>query len=81
MYAGLTFFTRAVFSVLGAVLPGSSFSWVSLSANVEQVGDVLFRMPPRYDTHPAISALAIVSVVAVSIVVLGRRIRAIEVVT
>jgi ABC-2 type transport system permease protein len=81
LYAGLAFFTHAVFGVLGASINGSSFSWVSIFANVRQVGDVLFRMPPRHDTHPLVSATVIVLVVAASALVLRRRIRAIEVVT
>lgn len=81
LYAGLAFFTHAVFGVLGAAIDGSSFSWVSIFANVRQVGDVLFRMTPRHDTHPAISALVIALIVLVSALILRRRIRAIEVVT
>ena len=81
LYAGLAFFTHAVFGVLGAALPGSGFSWVSIFANVRQVGDVLFRMPPRHDTHPLISAAVIVLIITASAFVLRRRIRAIEVVT
>lgn len=81
LYAGLAFFTHAVFNVLGAAVEGSAFSWVSIFANVRQVGDVLFRVPPRYDTHPLISATVIGLIVAASAFVLSRRIRAIEVVT
>jgi ABC-2 type transport system permease protein len=81
LYAGLAFFTHAVFGVLGAAVEGSSLSWVSIFANVRQVGDVLFRMPPRHDTHPLISAAVIVLIVLASALVLRRRIRAIEVVT
>lgn len=81
LYAGLSFFTHAVFGVLGAAVEGSVFSWVSIFANLNQVGDVLFRMPARYDTHPAISAAVIVLIIGVSMLVLSRRIRAIEVVT
>ena len=80
LYAGLAFFTHAVFGVLRAAVEGSAFSWVSIFENVRQVGDVLFRMPPRHDTPPLVSALVIVFVVSVSALVLRRRIRAIEVV-
>ena len=80
-YAGLVFFTHAVFGVISAATVGTMFSWVSIFANVNQVGDVLFRMAPRYDTHPAISATVIVAVILTSLLVLRRRIRAIEVVT
>ena len=81
LYAGLAFFTHAVFGVLGAAVEGSAFSWISIFANVRQVGDVLFRMDPRHDTHPLISAGVIVLTVIASALVLRRRIRAIEVVT
>jgi hypothetical protein len=81
LYAGLAFFTHAVFGVIGAAMPGSAFSWVSIFANVRQVGDVLFHMPPRHDTHPLVSAAVIVLIVTASAFVLRRRIRAIEVVT
>ena len=81
LYAGLAFFTHAVFGVLGAAVEGSAFSWVSIFANVRQVGDVLFRVPPRHDTPPLISAAVIALIIVASAFVLRRRIRAIEVVT
>lgn len=80
-YAGLAFFSHAVFGVISAATDGTMFSWVSIFANVNQIGDVLFRMAPRYDTHPAVSATAIAAVILTSLAVLRRRIRAIEVVT
>jgi ABC-2 type transport system permease protein len=82
MYAGLAFFTNAVFGVITASTEGSTaFSWVSLIANVRQVGDVFFRLRPRFETPPFISALVIVAVIIAAAAVLSRRIRAIEVVT
>jgi hypothetical protein len=42
---------------------------------------VIFRLQPRYDTPPMVSAAILVALVAVSAAVLNRRIRAIEVVT
>jgi ABC-2 type transport system permease protein len=81
MYAGLAFFTRALFGVIGAAVDGTMFSWVSIFSNLTQVGDVLFRAPPRYDTPPLVSAAALATIIAVSAYVLSRRIRAIEVVT
>ena len=81
MYAGLAFFTHAVYGVIAGVGDSTMFSWVSIFANVHQVGDVLFRVPPRYDTPPMVSAAVIVCVIAIAAFVLSRRIRAIEVVT
>ena len=81
MYAGLAFFTHAVFGVIGAALESTAFSWVSIFSNLIQVGDVLFRMTPRYDTPPIVSAAVLVAIIATSAYVLSHRIRAVEVVT
>lgn len=81
MYAGLVFFTHAMFGVLGAAIEGTMFSWVSIFANLNQIGDVLFRMPPRYDTPALVSTAVIAIIIAASMFVLSRRIRAVEVVT
>jgi ABC-2 type transport system permease protein len=81
MYAGIAFFSHAVYGVIAGVGGTTSFSWISIFGNVNQVGDVLFRMPPRYHTPPIVSAAVIVATIAISALVLRRRIRAIEVVT
>ena len=52
MYAGFAFFTNALFGVIGAAIEGTAFSWVSVFANIRQVGDVLFRLTPRFQTPP-----------------------------
>jgi ABC-2 type transport system permease protein len=81
MYAGLAFFTHAVFGVIGMSVDGTTFAWVSIFSNLSQIGDVLFRVPLRYDTPPIVSALALAVIIALSVFILSRRIRAVEVVT
>ncbi|MSO55630.1 MAG: hypothetical protein EXQ55_01720 [Acidobacteria bacterium] len=81
MYGGLGFFTQSVFVATRIATEGSSLSWIAVFANLMQVGDVIFRLKPRFDTPPAISAAVLAGLVALSIGVLSRRIRAIEVVT
>jgi ABC-2 type transport system permease protein len=82
MYAGLAFFTVAIFGATEMATGGSGlFSWIAPFTNLAQIGDVIFRFPPRFDTPPVISAAALAVIIAASIVVLSRRIRAIEVVT
>jgi ABC-2 type transport system permease protein len=81
LYAGFAFFTQALFGVTRVATQGTAFSWISAFGNLAQVGDVIFRLQPRYDTPPALSAAILVVVLSVSGVVLSRRIRAIEVVT
>jgi len=80
MYAAVIFFTSAVYGVLYAVTRSSSFSWISLSNNLEQVGNIIFRMPAKYDTPWPVSLLVIAVTVAVCGLILERRVRGVEVV-
>jgi ABC-2 type transport system permease protein len=82
LYAGIIFFTAAVYGVLYAVSGGrSTMSYVSVGANVTQVVDVIFRLPPRYDTPWMVSLLVVAGLVMGSIWILERRVRGVEVVT
>ncbi len=81
LYAGALLFTEAVFVVLRGVTGSTAMSWVSFTANLSQVGDVIFRMTPRYDTPWPLSLGMVVLVVVVSAWVLERRVRGVEVVT
>ncbi len=80
LYAAVIFFTQAVYGVIYAVTRSTAFSWLSFSANLEQVGDVIFRQPLKYDTPWPLALLMIVGLIAVSGVVLERRVRGVEVV-
>jgi ABC-2 type transport system permease protein len=82
MYAGIAFFTQAIFAATRIATGGTAFSWIAIFANLMQVGDVIFRLRPRFaGTPPVVSAVALAIIVAASIAVLSRRIRAVEVVT
>lgn len=81
LYAGLFFFSDANFALLRLVTGGTSMSWVSVPASLEQLIDVIFRVDPRYDTSPWLSATVVAAVVALSVVVLERRVRGVEVVS
>jgi ABC-2 type transport system permease protein len=80
LYAAVIFFTQAIYGVLYAVTRSTSLSWISFSANLTQVGDVIFRQPLQYDTPWPVSLLMIVGLIALSGVVLERRVRGVEVV-
>jgi len=81
LYVGITFFTSAIFGALYAITGSTRVSWVSIGASLSQVVDVIFREPPRYATPWQVSLLVIVALIAVSISVLERRVRGVEVVT
>jgi ABC-2 type transport system permease protein len=80
LYTAVIFFTQGVYGVLYAVTRSTAFSWLSFSANLSQIGDVIFRQPPAYDTPWPVSLLMIVVLVVVSGLILERRVRGIEVV-
>jgi hypothetical protein len=80
LYAAVIFFTQAVYGVIYAVTRSTAFSWLSFSANLAQVGDVIFRQPLKYETPWPVSLLMIVALVGLSGVILERRVRGIEVV-
>ena len=77
----ITFFTTAIYGALYAITGSSRVSWISIGANVSQVVDVVFRLKPRYATPWQVSLLVIVGLVVLSISVLERRVRGVEVVT
>jgi len=80
LYAAVIFFTQAVYGVLYAVTRSSSFSWLSFSSNLEQIGYLIFRQPLKYDTPWPVSLLMIGLLIALSGVILERRVRGVEVV-
>ena len=81
MYAGVVFFTAAMYGALRAILGTSSVSWISFSASVEQVGDAIFRTKLSYDTPPIVSFIVVLALIAVSVSVLERKVRGVEIVT
>src|SRR3954452_20122900 len=80
LYAAVIFFTQAVYGVVYAATRSSAMSWISFSANLSQIGDVIFRQTPKYDTPWPVSLLMIVGLIILSAVVLDRRVRGVEVV-
>src|SRR4030095_15537579 len=79
--SGLFFFTTALFNALRGITGRSSFAWLSPTAALEQLGDVIFRLPPRYQLSPVVAGVAVLVVMAVSIWILMRRVRGVEIVT
>ena len=81
MYAGIIFFTAAIFGAMAAITGGTKLSYLSVTANLTQVMDVIFRLKPRYATPWPVSLTVILGLVVLSISVLERRVRGVEVVT
>jgi len=81
LYAGVLFFTAAIYQVLNLITGSSTFSWISPVTSLAQIVDVIFRIPPRYMTPWQVSLIVIVGLIVVSISILERRVRGVEVVT
>ena len=81
LYAGILFFSAAIYGAMLAITGSTRLSWLSLGANLTQVVDVIFRLKPRYATPWPVSLIVILGLVALSISILERRVRGVEVVT
>jgi ABC-2 type transport system permease protein len=80
MYAGLMFFTTAMFQAIRGITGRSSLAWLSPTASLETLGDVIFRLQPRYDLPAGGAILAVIVLIAASAFILERRVRGVEVV-
>jgi ABC-type transport system involved in multi-copper enzyme maturation permease subunit len=80
LYAALVFFSQALFNVMRFVTGGSSVAWMSFEANLDQIGNAIFRLPLPYETPWLVSLLMIIGLVAISAFVLDRRVRGVEIV-
>ena len=81
LYAGAYWFSHAVFGVIYAVTGSTKMAWLSLPGNLNQLGDLIFRLEPRYTTPAAVSLLALFVVIGAAIWILERRVRGVEVVS
>jgi ABC-type transport system involved in multi-copper enzyme maturation permease subunit len=81
LYAGALFFTAAIDGAMYAITGSSKLSYLSLGANLAQVVDVIFRLTPRYATPWQVSLTVILGLIILSVSVLERRVRGVEVVT
>jgi ABC-2 type transport system permease protein len=81
LYAAVIFFTQAIYGVMYAVTRSTAMSWISFSANLAQIGDVIFRQPVKYDTPWPVALLVIIGLIALSGLILERRVRGVEVVS
>jgi ABC-2 type transport system permease protein len=80
MYAGVIFFTGALFNAVRGITGRSWLAWLSPTDALEQLGDAMFRVPTRFDLPVWAAALVVAGLIAASLLVLERRVRAVEVV-
>jgi ABC-2 type transport system permease protein len=80
LYTALIFFSKAVYGVLFAVTGSNSVSWISFGNNLAQLGDAIFRVPLRYETPWIVSLAVVIVLIALSALILERRVRGVEIV-
>jgi len=80
LYTAVIFFTQAIYGVVFLVTHSTMMSWISVSANLTQIGDVIFRLRPKYETLWILSLTIVVGLVVASGLILERRVRGVEVV-
>jgi ABC-2 type transport system permease protein len=80
MYAGLVFFTAALFQALRGITGRSSWAWISPTDTLEQIGAYIFRVDPPYQLSPVMAIVIVITLVAGSAWILERNVRGVEVV-
>jgi ABC-2 type transport system permease protein len=80
MYAGLIFFTSALFNALRGITGQTSFAWISPTETLEQVGNIIFRLDPPFAVPAFATVLALAVLVGGSLWILERNVRGVEVV-
>lgn len=80
-YTGVVFLSQALFVVLRVVTGTTRVAWISLPRNFDVLNDAIFRQPARYDTPVAVSAIVLLGLVVLSLSVLERQVRGVEVVS
>lgn len=80
MYAGLIFFTAAMYQVLRTITGNRAWAAVSPGDMLDVLADAVFRIRANPPVPVAVAVLVIVLLIAASFWVLERKIRAVEVV-
>jgi ABC-2 type transport system permease protein len=80
LYAGLIFFSQAMYGIIRALTRETTMAWMSVPLDLQQLGDAIFRIEPRFQMPLWSAFAAIAAVIAISVAVLERRVRGVEVV-
>jgi ABC-2 type transport system permease protein len=81
LYAGLIFFSQAIYGVLNGVTHDSRVAFVSVASDLAQIGDYIFRQRLRFALPVTAAGLAVLLLIVLSAAILHYRVRGVEVVT
>lgn len=80
LYTGAIFFTSAIFGALAGITGSTRVAWVGITQNVGQLTDAIFKQPLSYESPWQISLLVILGLIAVSVSILEKKVKGVEVV-
>lgn len=80
LYAGLIFFSQAVYGIVYGITRDSHLAWISLPSDLAQIGDAIFRLPLRFNMSLPVAFVAVGALIIASGVILEKRVRGVEVV-
>jgi len=82
MYAGIIFFTAAMYKALRAMTGSSSLAWISPEDSLDIIANAIFRTASPPSAVPVwVAFLSMAVIVAGSLAILERRVRGVEVVS
>jgi ABC-2 type transport system permease protein len=80
MYAGIIFFSAAMYQALSAITGSRAWAWMSPEDTLDIIANAIFRIPDPAPMPVAGAVLAVVVLIAASFWILERRVRGVEVV-
>lgn len=81
MYAGIVFFTAALYQTLRGITGSSTWAWISPEDTFDVLADAIFGIPGGTALPVPAAALVTAALVGVSVWILNWRVRAVEIVT
>jgi hypothetical protein len=81
MYAGIVFFTAAMYQVLRQITTTSAWAWISPEDVLDVLAAAIFRANGPTPIPVPVAVLAVFVLIGASIWILERRVRGVEVVT
>jgi ABC-type transport system involved in multi-copper enzyme maturation permease subunit len=81
MYAGIIFFTAAMYQALRLITSSTAWAVISPRDTMNVIGDGIFRVQASRAVPVPVAAVAVLVLIAASIWILERRVRGVEVVT
>jgi ABC-2 type transport system permease protein len=81
MFAGLILFTSAMYNIIRAMTGRSWFAWISPSDSLAVIGNAIFRVQSGYSVPVPVAFFSVAVIIGLSIWILERRVRGVEVVT